>query len=339
MADAGSLLGQLIGAALGGGGNKANAGGGALGDILGQVLGGGKAPQGGQGGQGGLPGGLGDILGQVLGGGGSARTGGAGGAAPQGGGGLEDILGQVLGGKGGAGGGLGDILGQVLGGGYGGDKPAPSGRAGGGLGDMVGDALGGRTEQVPVPAPGNVPAPQPQRAPTGGTQPSSGNDFMKYGGLAVIGMIAFNAFRKWQQSQGARAGFAADAKPADFGPAAAPGGPAAFSETLLAAMTAAAQADGRIDQEELNRITGGLEKMGASGMDQQQLIQILTTPVDPQTVVDAASSPEAALQIYTASVMAIRADTAVEQQYLANLAGALGIDPGLKAQIDRDLGA
>lgn len=79
-------------------------------------------------------GGLGDILGQVL-GGGSTGTSGAGSAT--GGGGLGDILGGVLGGataSGGAGGGgLGDVLGQ-LGGQAGG---------GGGLDDLLGSILGG----------------------------------------------------------------------------------------------------------------------------------------------------------------------------------------------------
>ena len=53
-------------------------------------------------------GGLGDILGQVLGGGGAA--------APRGGGGMGDILGQILGGGGGASGGMGGMggLGGLL---------------------------------------------------------------------------------------------------------------------------------------------------------------------------------------------------------------------------------
>jgi hypothetical protein len=65
---------------------------------------------------------------------GSAQTG-------TGGGGLGDILGQVLGGAGGGGqqgGGLGGILGQVLGGAMGG-----GGQQGGGLGGILGQVLGG----------------------------------------------------------------------------------------------------------------------------------------------------------------------------------------------------
>jgi len=73
-------------------------------------------------------GGMGDILGQVLGGG----------AQRGGGGGMGDILGQVLGGgaQRGGGGGMGDILGQVLGGGA-------SGGSSGGMG-----GLGGLLEQM-----------------------------------------------------------------------------------------------------------------------------------------------------------------------------------------------
>lgn len=94
-------------------------------------------------------GGLGDILGDVL-GGGQAR-------APQSGqqtqgGGLGDILGDILGGGQGrapepgqqAPGSLDDILRDVLGGG----SRAPGGQ-GGGLGDILGDILGGGASREP----------------------------------------------------------------------------------------------------------------------------------------------------------------------------------------------
>ena len=126
---------------------------------------------------------------------------------------------------------------------------------------------------------------------------------------------------------------------AGFAPAAAPGGAAAFSNVLLAAMAAAAQADGSIDQEELERIGGGLSRMGAPTPERDALISYLTTPVDPATVVAAATSPEAALQIYAASALAIRPDNDAEHRYLDDLASALSIDPTLKAQLDADLGA
>jgi len=61
-----------------------------------------------------------------------------------GGGGLDDMLGQILGGAGGSGGGgLGDILGGLMGGGGSSNTGATSGGGGGGgLGDMIGGLLG-----------------------------------------------------------------------------------------------------------------------------------------------------------------------------------------------------
>ncbi|MDI4664009.1 tellurite resistance TerB family protein [Xanthobacter autotrophicus] len=361
MADAGSLLGQLIGAALSNGsvrgGSGASAGGldqilksvlegqgagqapsgqssaGGLGDILGQVLGGGAGGGRTQGGQSGLPGGLGDILGQILGGGAGQRPGGGsdGGGAPSG---LP--------------GGLGDILGQILGGGAPAGSGGPSGgvtggAASGGLGDIAQDALGGPgTSSAPSPFPTPSPqAPAPSPAPVPSPAPQSGTgDLVKYGGLAVIGMLAWNAFRKWQAQSGGRSAFSSGSpEAAGFAPTQAPGGAEAFSGVLLSAMAAAAQADGAIDQDELERISGGLARLGAASPERDALIAFLTTPVDPRQVMDAATSPEAALEIYAASAMAIRPDSAAEKQYLASLATALGIDPGLKAQVDADLNA
>ncbi|MGE3831708.1 MAG: DUF937 domain-containing protein [Parvibaculaceae bacterium] len=94
-------------------------------------------------------------------------TGGAQAAPQQAGGGLGDILGEILAGGGaaqqqsrGGGGGLGDILGDILGGGAGASQPQSRGQ-GGGLGDILGDILGGgaggggAAPQAPRPQPGS----------------------------------------------------------------------------------------------------------------------------------------------------------------------------------------
>jgi len=114
------------------------------------------------------------IMGQLakrMGGGGSAQAQVPGGSG-QGGGGLGDILGDILGGGKSApqgspgGGGLGDILGDILGGGTRQGQAAPKappagGPGGGGLGDILGDILGGgRTQQGGGASP-NAPRPQP----------------------------------------------------------------------------------------------------------------------------------------------------------------------------------
>jgi hypothetical protein len=93
-------------------------------------------------------------------------TGGAQAAPQQAGGGLGDILGEILAGggaaqpqsRGGSGGGLGDILGDILGGGMGAPQQPQSRGQGGGLEDILGDILGGgggASPQAPRPQPGS----------------------------------------------------------------------------------------------------------------------------------------------------------------------------------------
>jgi uncharacterized membrane protein YebE (DUF533 family) len=118
------LLGNILGAALGGSQQQETRGGGGLGDLLGSVLGGGSA-------SGGSAGGLGDLLGSVLGGG--SKSGGSAG-------GLGDLLGSVLGGggSGGAAGGLDDLL-------------------KGGLGSLLGGAVAKHAQTVNPDAPTPMP--------------------------------------------------------------------------------------------------------------------------------------------------------------------------------------
>ena len=124
--------------------------------ILASVLFGGLNKSMGQGGMGGI---VGQVLEQLVRGGGAPAGG-------SGGGGLGDILGQVLGGgqqaPRGGGGGLGDILGQVI---AGGQQPAPRGgpAAGGGLGEIFGKVLGELARGGGMPG-------GPGRPPAGGSQ-------------------------------------------------------------------------------------------------------------------------------------------------------------------------
>lgn len=88
-------------------------------------------------------------------------------ARPRSGGGLGDILGDILGGgsaRGSSGGGLGDVIGDILGGGS--RRSAPSG--GGGLGDIIGDILGGGARRAPEPEPEPRQAPSPSGGAGGG---------------------------------------------------------------------------------------------------------------------------------------------------------------------------
>ena len=67
---------------------------------------------------------------------------------------------------------------------------------------------------------------------------------------------------------------------------------------------------------------------------QEFLAQELNNPVSVQDLANAVTSPEEAVQVYTAARLAVEPDSAAERQYLAALAAALGVDNKLAAHID-----
>lgn len=103
-------------------------------------------------------------------------------------------------------------------------------------------------------------------------------------------------------------------------------------------MIAATQADGVIDEDEQRRLVGQLEKVGATQEDRQAVADQLRRRIDPRSLVAAAKTPEAGLELYAASAMAITIDSPAERQYLDGLAASLGIDPGLKAHVEQVVG-
>ena len=276
------------------------------------------------------------------------------------GGGLRD--GQGAGGRGqsasGSSGDLGDILGSLLGGGQmtAGNGTTPSRAApggAGGLGDILGAILGGSQTaggdaggaESYRGAPGSQRMPADPGSTTGSLQQqaempqkSGMNDLIRYGGIAVIGALAYQALKRYQGQQGSAqeqvAGQKASAAPmmpppdSGFHPGHAPADADALSEVLVKAMVGATQADGVIDEDEQQRLAGRLDQLGVSSDDRRAVVQQLRTPVDPREIVDAATSPEVGLQIYAASVLAVAVDTSAERSYLDGLAKASGSNLG-----------
>jgi uncharacterized membrane protein YebE (DUF533 family) len=60
-------------------------------------------------------------------------------------------------------------------------------------------------------------------------------------------------------------------------------------------------------------------------------------PVDVDTIVNSADSPEVAAEIYLASRLAIDVDTAAEKSYLSMLAARLNLAPELAAELNRQV--
>ena len=171
-----------------------------------------------------------------------------------------------------------------------------------------------------------------------------GKKALKVGGIAAVGGLAYAAWSRYSAGGGPN-----DAQRA---PAPAPGAPelAAFvpgpdrpleaealGVTLLRAMVAAAQADGRLDHAERHAIYEQVGSLDLTETEKAELLGQLTRPVDMTTLVAAARTPEIAAEIYTASLLAIDPDTAAERAYLSMLAARLGLPDALVASIHLEL--
>ena len=215
-----------------------------------------------------------------------------------------------------------------------------------GAGDALGRVTGGRTpDQLIEQAKGMFNSnPALATAVLGGlgalvfgtsTGRSVAGSAAKLGGLALIGGLAYKAYQNYQAGKPLLNAAQQEVLPAPAGTGFEP--QAASEATALVfirAMIAAAAADGHIDAEEQSAILGGLKEAGLDQEAHEWLAQEMAKPASIDTLVEAAESPELAAQIYTAARIAINPDNAAEKDFLAGLAGSLGLDAELVANID-----
>ena len=162
---------------------------------------------------------------------------------------------------------------------------------------------------------------------------------VKLGGLALIGGLAYKAYQSYQKDRPIISGDQ-PAKPQALIPA--PKGSGFETDAMsddaarrcIRAMIAAAAADGRIDGAEQQKIAGGLRQAGLADAAQQFLAAEIGSPANVAELASGVTSPEEAVQVYTAARIAVDPDTGEEHAFLSSLANALGIDPGLAAQVD-----
>jgi uncharacterized membrane protein YebE (DUF533 family) len=305
---------------------------GGLGDLLGQLTRGTSAPGREGASQGG--GGLGDLLRNLQ-------------SGQGGGGGLGDLL-RNLQQQGGQGGGLAETLRQVLGQATQGTREGASqiGQATG-AGEAITRMSGGRSPedllaQLKDLMAGNQLGTGAALGGLGGlllgskTGRSAAMSAAKLGALALIGGLAYSAYRNY--SQGKPPINAA----ANLNPEEAPEGtgfePQAVSNEsamlYIRAMIAAAAADGRIDEAEQASIVEGLRQSGLDAEAEAFLEDELKNPARAADLAAAVGSREQALQVYTAARIAIDPDTEGERTFLADLARELRLERELASHVD-----
>jgi uncharacterized membrane protein YebE (DUF533 family) len=165
------------------------------------------------------------------------------------------------------------------------------------------------------------------------------------GAMALLGTLALSALRNAQG--GSAAGQPAGAQPAGATPAA--GQPdatevqAVASEEgerlVLRAMIAAAKADGRIDEGEMNRIMGHLSSDDVSEAERRFVIEEVRKPLDVADLAASVRTQAQAAEVYAASLLAVDVDSEAERRHLRELAAALRLDAGTVAYLHRTTGA
>jgi uncharacterized membrane protein YebE (DUF533 family) len=226
---------------------------------------------------------------------------------------LDQFLGAQTGDAGLAGGGAGASLGDIaknLGGQFGGGGLAGGALAGGLAGLMLGTKTGRKI---------------------GGTA-------LKVGGMAVVGALAYKAYRNWQDGKKpvAETAPATPMLPPPSGTPFNPVGEAAqqsLGRTLLRAMISASKADGHLDAAEQSKIFAAMDKFALDADDKAFVMDELRAPLDIDSVAQAARTPEEAAEIYTVSLLAIDVDNPAERGYLALLAARLKLEDALVAHL------
>jgi uncharacterized membrane protein YebE (DUF533 family) len=161
---------------------------------------------------------------------------------------------------------------------------------------------------------------------------------VKMGGMALVAGLAYKAYQDWQAKQAGQTvpqNRAPEISPPPKGTPFLPSGREANdrAQLILAAMIAAAKADGHIDQEEQNRI---FERLGTVSLDAEAKAYVmdqLRAPLDLDGIVRQAQSPEVAMEVYAASLLAIDPDHPAEKAYLQMLAARLGLAEDLVREI------
>lgn len=175
-----------------------------------------------------------------------------------------------------------------------------------------------------------------------GAKKMAGN-VLGYGGAAALGALALKAYQDYQSQKAAGPVSLTpeqfeqlSAKPLPHAQPAADGGP--FALVLIRAMVGAAKADGHVDATEQQRLFQEVGRMGLDADAKAYVFDLLSQPVDMNSITSAVASPEQGAEVYLASRLAIDPDVPAEKAYLDALAARLKLPAELRSHLDAQAG-
>jgi uncharacterized membrane protein YebE (DUF533 family) len=164
----------------------------------------------------------------------------------------------------------------------------------------------------------------------------------KYGGAAMLGGLAFKAYKNWQNNDPAASQQVSTApvsasSEATFHQQAMQHSTESeneFEMSIIKAMIAAARADGHIDAQEQQRIFQAVEKMNLSAQDKGIVFDSLQKDVTVKELADGVSAMELKAEIYLASCLVIDPDHPAEREHLDKLGAELALPRELLQQLE-----
>lgn len=154
----------------------------------------------------------------------------------------------------------------------------------------------------------------------------TGRSLLKLGGLAALGALAYRAYQRRSDVAEAEADH-----PPLISDASGPDGERR-AKALLAAIIAAARADGHVDANERALIERRVAELGEDA--RALFMDELMAPLDAGRIAALAQSAQEAREIYAISTTVCAEPGPRERGYLEDLAAALGLDRGMADDID-----
>ncbi|MFT5571312.1 MAG: uncharacterized membrane protein YebE (DUF533 family) [Cryomorphaceae bacterium] len=148
---------------------------------------------------------------------------------------------------------------------------------------------------------------------------------IKLGGLAALGVAAYTGYQNWQGDKQSEVVDVAGPSYVD-------------SSLIIKAMVAAANADGKVDDDELKAIKHEILQMHLSDDDAQRLEKIIDSPLSAQELGNLADGDVVAAEIYLATRLLVDEHSSLpEKMFLEDLVVALGLSHELCAELDRQV--
>ena len=169
---------------------------------------------------------------------------------------------------------------------------------------------------------------------------------LKAGGIAALGAVAWQAYKSYKGRPGAEAAEAASRPAAEsswdalsrdrFEIDAGDSSPQSTSLLLVQAMIAAAGADGHMDGDEYRKIMDRVVQLDLAADEKAMVFDSLNAPLSMSGICERVESPELAVEVYLASLVAVDRSRSEAALYLDALAYRLGLPEKLVAALSAE---